>query len=53
MARDSNGNFLDGGCFRSEKQPIPILLESFGLVEGLKLALAMGWNQVILESDCP
>ena len=50
IARDFSGTVL-GGCFMTLICPDSASAEALAIFEGLRLAAANGWSNVILETD--
>lgn len=51
VSRDSQANVLLSSC-RKILAPTPLIAETLALREGALIGHNLGWNSVILESDC-
>lgn len=52
ILRDLYGNFLGGSCSFFPNASSASMMEAQAMKEGLKLAVSLGYNRVVAESDC-
>ena len=51
VARDDKGDVLGTFAYRIDYSN-SLVMEASAMLEGVRLAISMGWNAIILESDC-